>query len=244
MIKSVFISGANGGIGSALCRKYTAEGYFVIATDVHEQPAHDACNEYYAIALDRYASDEAYRTKIEEQMKHLAPEVVINNAAIQLIGPFEKFELDQWNASMDVNLTSAFLLIKNFYVALKEHKGQVINIASIHSRLTKPGFFAYATSKAALVGLTNALAVEFKGDITVNAVSPAAIATDMLKAGFDNDEGKVAELAQLHPSQELGNPDDLASFIFGITAANNRFVNGANFEVDGGISGALLDLEH
>ena len=88
------------------------------------------------------------------------------------------------------------------------------------------------------------MAVEFKGKITVNAVSPAAIGTDMLKAGFDNNEAAVDKLAEIHPSQQIGEPDLLASFIMSLTTANNRFLNGSNISYDGGISNALLDLDY
>jgi NAD(P)-dependent dehydrogenase (short-subunit alcohol dehydrogenase family) len=244
MIKSIFITGANGGVGSALCQKYSSEGYYVIASDLADEPTHQFCNAYVDVDLNEFVLNDAYQAETLNRLKEYTPELLINNAATQIIGSFADYQLENWQKTFNVNLSSAFLLIKAFAKSLEDQNGQIINIASIHGKLTKPGFFAYATSKAALIGLTKSLAVEFKGKITVNAVSPAAIETDMLKAGFDNNQDKIDDLAKIHPSQQLGSANQLANFVFQITQMNNRFVNGSNFEIDGGIGGALLDLEH
>ncbi len=244
MIKSIFISGANGGIGSALCEAFTAKGYYVIASDKADEPTHNFCNAYQPLDLNRLISDTDYQAKVLVELAEYSPEVLINNAATQILGKIEEFSVEMWNTTMNVNLTSAFMLSKAFVASLTEQKGQILNIASIHANLTKPGFFAYATSKAALVGLTKSLAVEFKGRITVNSVSPAAIETEMLKEGFDYNQDKLDELAEIHPSQTLGSPKSLADFICTLVSSNNRFLNGSDIQYNGGIGGALLDLDY
>ena len=104
-------------------------------------------------------------------------------------------------------------------------------------------FFAYATSKAALVGLTKALAVELKGRVRVNAISPAAVNTEMLQAGFGGNMDKINALGRLHPSQKIAEPNELAEFIFELSKSKFPFLNGSNISYDGGISSALLDVD-
>src|SRR3546814_5507046 len=103
----------------------------------------------------------------------------------------------------------------------------VLNIRSIHARLTKPGFAAYATSKAALSGLTRAMAVELGSRVRVNAIEPAAIATPMLRAGFADNENGYRQLNDLHPSGNIGSPDELAQLARLLIASDNNFLNGA-----------------
>ena len=244
MKKQVIITGANGGIGSALCKAYFKNDFEVIALDKQPAIEHSYGHQYISIDSNAYASSEEYRDNANIKLKSLNPSILINNAATQLLGNFESFEDKSWITSMNVNFHSCYFFIQAFYASLSANVGQVINIGSIHAAQAKPRFFAYATSKSALVGLTKSLAVEFKGKITVNAVSPAAIGTDMLKAGFDNNEAALDKLAEIHPSQQIGEPDLLASFIMSLTTANNRFLNGSNISYDGGISNALLDLDY
>jgi len=244
MKKQVVITGANGGIGSALCKAYFDHDFEVVALDKQTGSAHDYVHKYVSVDSDLYASSEQYRNSVNLKLKSFNPSILINNAAVQLLNDFGYFEDQDWVSTMNVNLHSCYFFIQAFYASLSLNIGQVINIGSIHASQTKPRFFAYATSKSALVGLTKSLAVEFKGKITVNAISPAAIGTDMLKAGFDNDKTALDKLAEIHPSQQIGDPKLLASFILSLTTADNRFLNGSNISYDGGISNALLDLDY
>lgn len=243
MKKSVLVTGSNGGIGTAICKIFTEQGWNVIGVDLADKPVHIHTGSYYSIDLKLFVNKEDYRSKIVDILKGISIDVLINNAAAQVLGKFTHFSFEKWNNTLDVNLSAAFLMIKSTYDSLIKNQGQIINIASIHADQTKPNFFAYATSKAALIGLTKSLAVEFKGEITVNAISPAAVETQMLREGFNNNQDKINQLANLHPSQVIGSTEGIAKFILNLVTENNRFVNGANFKIDGGISSALLDLE-
>jgi NAD(P)-dependent dehydrogenase (short-subunit alcohol dehydrogenase family) len=120
-------------------------------------------------------------------------------------------------------------------------KGCVINISSIHARLTKPNFVAYATSKAALSGMTRAMAVDLGGRVRVNAIEPAAISTDMLKAGFKDHPEQYAALEQCHPLGRIGTPEEVAALALSIVDGELRFLHGACVGMDGGISARLHD---
>ncbi|PCJ64937.1 MAG: short-chain dehydrogenase [Bacteroidetes bacterium] len=241
--KQVYISGANGGIGSELCKAYYESNHFVIASDLQGECSHSYFSNYHSVDLDKFVSDETYRKVKFSEISSESVSILINNAATQIVNDFEDFTIEEWTKTMNVNVSAGFVLIKSLYSQLCANEGQVVNIASIHSQLTKPNFFAYATSKSALVGMTKSLAVEFKGKITVNAISPAAVGTKMLKAGFDNKPELLTELAELHPSQIIGKPEHIAEFVLQLTTHNNRYLNGSVISIDGGISSALLDLE-
>jgi NAD(P)-dependent dehydrogenase (short-subunit alcohol dehydrogenase family) len=106
----------------------------------------------------------------------------------------DEIKLEDWNQTMNVNLTGPLMLSQFFLAKLHKSGGSIINIASIHHQLTKKRFIAYATSKSALIGLTKAMSVDLQGWVRVNAISPAAIDTPMLRAGFDNDEHMVQKV--------------------------------------------------
>ena len=107
-----------------------------------------------------------------------------HNGKDAVLGSFEQLSASDWHETMAVNLLAPVAISRALLPELKRQHGSIVHIGSIHSQLTKPGFTAYATSKAALAGLTRAMAVELGGSVRVNAIEPAAIATPMLAAGF------------------------------------------------------------
>jgi NAD(P)-dependent dehydrogenase (short-subunit alcohol dehydrogenase family) len=241
--KSVFITGVLGGIGSALARGFRENGYYVYGVDMRED-FNGHCDRFLRFDLNQFVKDAAYRIKFtqifDEIMPHL--DVLINNAAVQKLDALENIKLDDWQETLNVNLTGPMLLSKIFLARLEKNNGCIINIASIHQQLTKPGFVSYATSKSALVGLTKAMAVDLAGRVRVNSISPAAIETAMLRAGFNDDETALDELRKIHPVQRIGYPADVAKLALFLASQNTGFVHGANFLLDGGMSSVLKDL--
>lgn len=240
---SVLITGALGGIGSTLVSKFKEAGYYVHGIDVL-QDVDNICDNYLCVDLDLLASSTDYRIKwskiLREQVTSL--NVLINNAAVQKLGSLADLDIKDWQATLNVNLTSPLLLSKLFLETLTVNNGSIINIGSIHQRLTKESFISYATSKSALIGLTKALAVDLKDKVRVNSISPAAIETDMLKAGFENNPNALDELRGIHPVGRIGIPKDVAELALFLAKNNQGFIHGANIELDGGISSVLKDL--
>lgn len=239
----VLITGVNGGIGKALCKQYTSKGVRVYGLDLGETCNHEFVDEYYKIDLNGVSKNEKYREQCFQLLSKLDIDTLINNAACQLLGDIDTFDASDWEQTLNVNLSAPFYLVQGCLVSLEKNNGVVVNVGSIHAGLTKPGFFAYATSKAALVGLTKALAVELKGRVRVNAISPAAVNTEMLQAGFGGNMDKINALGRLHPSQKIAEPNELAEFIFELSKSKFPFLNGSNISYDGGISSALLDVD-
>lgn len=239
--KTILITGANGGIGQALCHGFKKAGWYVVATD-KTTCKDNIADQFITTDLNQLCMDEKYSAEKLNILKNIFPNgltTLINNAAIQIVAPIEKITLEDWQVTQNVNVTAPFLLTKSLLPQLEKGNGNIINVASIHAHLTKPNFVAYATSKASLVGLTHSLAVELGSRIRVNAISPAAISTDMLVAGFD-DPKKLFKLAEYHPSQNIGSTQDVVDMALYL-AEGGKFLNGAVIGLDGGIASRLHD---
>jgi len=244
MAKTVVITGVLGGIGNQLAKTFSEKGYRVVGLDV-KGDASPYCAVCIKFDLHLYCTDQSYKAAMEQRFNAEVPELflLINNAAVQILSSLSEVKLEDWNQTLNVNLTGPLLLSQFFLSRLEAAKGSIINIASIHHQLTKKKFLAYATSKSAIVGLTKALSVDLQGRVRVNAISPAAIDTQMLRDGFNNDEDKVRLLNELHPSQRIGKPQEVSQLALLLAEDELGFINGANLNIDGGISNVLKDLE-
>jgi len=243
--RAALITGASGGIGAALCSAFASAGYQVIATDwIAPQQTIADCT-HVSIDLNQLCMDGHARSAAIAQLRNTLGDsklsVLVNNAALQIVKPTEKLTSDDWSRTLNINLVAPFLLTQAFSPELEKANGSVINISSIHATLTKPEFVAYATSKAALVGLTRSLAVDLGGRIRINAICPAAIATPMLLAGFANNTDSFVKLSEYHPSQCIGSPEDVAQAALYLASSNSSFLNGAIIGLDGGIASRLHD---
>lgn len=239
------ITGAAGGIGLALANAFSDSGYTVVATDISERPATLRSAHFIQADLNRVVNDEIYAQHILDQIRHflngVGLKVLINNAAIQIIGGAERLTRDDWHKTLNVNLLAPFLFAQAFLSKLEKAKGCVINISSIHAQHTKRNFIAYATSKAALSGLTRAMAVDLGGRVRVIGIEPAAIETNMLRAGFGDDPVGYQQLNRLHPLGRIGRPDEVATLALAMADGGMDFLNGVCVRLDGGISGRLVD---
>nr|WP_321442504.1 SDR family oxidoreductase [uncultured Cohaesibacter sp.] len=245
MQNSVIITGANGGIGKALVETFDDAGYNVIATDVTPRSENLRCNHFIQTNLKHAIEDEAYAVDlfahIRSDLNGYPLKGLINNAAVQIIGGVEEQSRESWHETLNVNLLAPFFLTQAFLPELTEAMGCVVNIGSIHARLTKRRFVAYATSKAALTGLTRAMAVDLGPRVRVNVIEPAAIETDMLKAGFDGKQELYQQLNDCHPRGSIGQPKQVAKLALMLTEGGMDFLHGACIGLDGGISGRLFD---
>ncbi|MBT8421420.1 MAG: SDR family oxidoreductase [Gammaproteobacteria bacterium] len=242
---TALITGAAGGIGQALVHAFGEAGYAVIASDISTPPDDLPCQSFVTVDLQRTVTDEAYAEEVFDKIrKHLdgdSLKVLVNNAATQILGEIEDLTHSDWRATLDINLLAPFFWTQAFLPELTANRGSVINISSIHAKLTKPRFAAYATSKAALMGLTRSMALELGDRIRVNAIEPAAIDTVMLRAGFEGDEEGFSRLAQCHPTQCIGRAEEIGRIAVMLAEDGVRFLNGAVVPLDGGIGGRLCE---
>ncbi len=244
-MKTALITGAAGGIGQALCLAFRRAGYRVIGTD--RKPVVEDCDVFIPADLEEMVRDEQIGQQVIESLRAVledgALHVLVNNAALQIRKSAETLSVRDWQRSLDTNVVAPFALIRGLLPELKRARGSVVNIASIHAQLTKPGFAAYATSKSAMVGMTRSLAVDFAGSIRVNCINPAATATSMLVAGFEGREEELSQLARCHPLGRIADPREVARVAVFLASEDASFVNGAALDVDGGIGARLHDPE-
>lgn len=244
-VRYALVTGANGGIGEAICAEFSANGYRVLATDCQPQPITDlTCSHYLPLDLQTFVQDETVAERFLKEVKTLVEDgdlnALINNAAIQILGGVDSLTRSQWQTTLDINLTAPFLLSQGLVNELEAAKGSIVNIGSIHAKLTKKNFVAYATSKAALSGMTRAMAVDLGPRVRVNAIEPAAIETEMLKAGFAEKSEKYEQLIECHPTKGIGTPNDVAKACFFLINSFN-FMSGEIVSIDGAISSLLHD---
>ena len=161
---------------------------------------------------------------------------------MQVIEKAQDLKLEDFLRSFSVNALAPFALSQICFSRLRAHSGCIVNVSSIHARQSKKGFSAYSTSKAALSALTRNLSIEWGGEVRVNGIEPAAVATEMLLEGFDGDEKVLERLKALHPSGRISTPNEVAQIIFDLINNNNMNFTGNLIKVDGGISSVLNDL--
>lgn len=241
------ITGSSGGVGSALVRSYVSGGYSVIGIDKVQPPVTSAGVTGLDIDLYKFAKIEEYRNLQLKRIDQLLPKnigrlVLINNAAVQILNPVDTIAWADWDESLVINTIAPFFLVMGMSEQLMKANGSVINISSIHAKLTKENFTCYAVSKAALEAVTRSLAVELSASgIRVNAVAPAALMTEMLKEGFRATPEKLKELRSYHPSNSIGSPSEIGSFIKSLTDLDGQFLTGSIIDFNGGIGSRLHD---
>ncbi|WP_133469231.1 SDR family NAD(P)-dependent oxidoreductase [Paraglaciecola marina] len=242
----VIITGADGGIGKALVNVFAEEGYRIIATDI--KPIEQENENVYPLQTNleeivlNEAYAEAFHNEIIEITKRQPIQSLINNAATQILNPTDKITRNEWFQSFNVNLSAPFFLSQLFLKDLIQSKhGSIVNISSIHAIQTKRDFVTYATTKGALSSLTRNMAVDLGGSVRVNAIEPAAVSTDMLKAGFEGKNEEYKMLEAFHPIARIATPVEVAQLAVYLCSDKASFIHGACINATGGIHGCLSD---
>lgn len=242
--RAVFITGIGGGIGSALGAAYREAGWRVIGSG-RKAPGPGVCDAFIETDLDALAEDDDVldqsTTAVHAALNGAALSALVNNAAAQILAPAEHLKGSEWRRTMNVNVTAPFRLSQAFLPDLEAAGGTILNIGSVHAQATKPEFAAYATSKAALHGLTRALAVDFGKRVRVVCLAPAAISTPMLMAGFEGRREAFNSLEACHPAERIGQPEEVAAAALFLTGPDAGFVTGTTFWLDGGVLSRLHD---
>ena len=241
----MLVTGANGGIGQALTHAFGNSGYSVIATDITNFESNNANIVYLKSDLEKVVLNEAYadsfRLKVDGITEGQGLTSLINNAAIQKLGSVKDVSRADWMSSMNVNLSAPFFLTQLFLPSLEQNKGAVVNISSIHALQTKRRFVTYATSKAALSSLTRNMAVDLGNSVRINAIEPAAVSTEMLKAGFEGKDKQFKLLEAFHPIARIASPEEVANLALFLCSEQASFVHGSCLNATGGIHGCLSD---
>jgi NAD(P)-dependent dehydrogenase (short-subunit alcohol dehydrogenase family) len=242
---SVLITGAAGGIGKVLCRCFLEAGWNVVSTELPGKA--QTLKGVTGIDADLStltAEPEAlahFRSNVLDACGKKPLKALVNNAAMQYLSTTDALSVRDFNSSFVVNTLAPFVLTQCFLPELEAAKGNVLNIGSVHAQATKPEFIAYATTKAALHGLTRALAVDLGGRIRVNTLAPAATATPMLLEGFEGQPEAYNALAAAHPIKRIAQAEEIASAALFLCSDEASFVTGSTLYIDGGVLSRLHD---
>ena len=242
-----FVTGGAQGIGRAIAARFLEEGARVAVLDTKQSALEDAEAEYgesLHVMSGSIADEAVVMRAIAETVRWGGRlDVVVNNAAIAdpNNGPIEKLALADWQRVIDTNLTGTFLVCKHAVPHLRAQKGTIINITSTRAYMSEPNTEGYSTTKAALVGLTHALANSLGPDIRVNAIAPGWIATDAWKARPQRAQPELRDVDhEQHPVGRVGRPEDIASMCAYLASNEAGFITGQTFVIDGGMNRKMI----
>jgi len=235
------VTGASRGIGKAIAETLAKEGMTVIGTATSQVGANaitDALSAYgsghFGLPLDltNAASLEAFFNELGE--RNLAPLVLVNNAGITRDNLLMRMKDEEWSAVIDANLTSVFKLSRHFIRGmLKARYGRIINLTSVVAASGNPGQSNYSAAKAGIIGFTKSLAQEIAArHITVNAVAPGMIDTDMTRVLTDAQRQTM--LSRI-PAGRLGSVNEIADAVAFLASAKAGYITGETLHINGGL---------
>ena len=235
--KKILITGASGGIGRELVKKFVNLGGNVIGSGTKSEKLDLIKKEFPDIKIKKF--DIADHSRIEEFINEVVLElggldILINNAGTNMDNLSLRMKDDEWKKVIDINLTSTFLLTKHAIKQMLKNKfGRVVNITSVVGHTGNLGQSNYSASKAAIIGMSKSLAIEYaKKNITVNCVSPGFIDTSMT--------ANIAEKVKLYltsriPMGKLGTGEDVSNCVAFLSSDQASYVTGETIHVNGGM---------
>jgi len=237
MPRVALVSGGTRGIGAAIGKALKAAGYTVAANYGGNDEAAQKFKAETGIAVYKWdvSSFDACAAGVKQVEADLGPiDVLVNNAGITRDGMFHRMTPEQWNAVIGTNLGSLFNMTRQVIDGMRERKfGRIINISSINGQKGQVGQVNYSAAKAGELGFTKALAQEgARSGITVNAICPGYIATDMVKA-MPKDMLEKNILPQI-PIGRLGEPEEIARCVVFLASDDTGLITGATLTANGG----------
>lgn len=236
----VLVTGATGGLGTAMCKKLKEDGFHVVGNYRSKEKAgewmntmkKDGCEvEMFFGDVSDFDSCAAMIKKIEEEVGPV--DTLVNNAGITRDMRLINMTKDDWNAVINTNLNSVFNCTRNVLQGMMDRKfGRIINISSVNGQRGQFGQTNYSAAKAGMHGFTKSLAMEVaKFGITVNTISPGYIATDMVMAV---PEKVLNQIVGQVPMGRLGGTEEVAYLVSFLASDKSNFITGANYSINGG----------
>jgi acetoacetyl-CoA reductase len=236
MARVALVTGGTRGIGSEISRALLEAGRTVVASYLgNDQAAEGFLQETgiktYKFDVSNFDQCQEAVRKIKEEVG--AIEILVNNAGITRDSTLQKMDRDMWDAVMDTNLGSCFNLCKLLFPEMRErHFGRIVNIGSVNGQAGQYGQVNYAAAKSGIHGFTKALAQEgARFGITVNAVAPGYVDTDMVRSVPPDVLQKI--IARI-PVGRLGTPEDIARGVVFLAADDSTFITGSTLSINGG----------
>jgi 3-oxoacyl-[acyl-carrier protein] reductase len=235
--KNILITGASGGIGNELVKKFVSLGGNVLGSGTKAEKLDLIKKKYPNIKVKKF--DISEHSRIEEFIENVSLElggldILVNNAGTNVDNLSLRMKDEEWKKVIDINLTSTFLLTKySIKKMLKNKFGRVVNITSVVGHTGNVGQSNYAASKAGIIGMSKSLAIEYaKKNITVNCVSPGFIVSDMTM--------NIAEKVKLYltsriPMGKLGTGEDVSNCVAFLSSNQASYITGETIHVNGGM---------
>jgi len=235
--KKILVTGATGGIGGAIVKKFLSLNASVLGTGTNFEKINLLKNEFPNLLTEQF--DISKHEKIEEFIEKVFSslgglDILVNNAGITKDNLSLRMKNEEWQKVIDINLTSTFYLCKSAIKKMLKNKfGRIVNITSIVGHTGNVGQGNYSASKAGVVAMSKSLAIEYaKKNITVNCVSPGFIKTNMT----DNISEKFkSELISRIPMNRLGTGEDISNTIAFLSSESSSYITGETIHVNGGM---------
>jgi len=235
--KKILVTGASGGIGSEIVKKFVSLGGDVLGTGTKAEKLDLIKKQYQSIKVKKF--DISEHSRIEEFIDDVVLElggldVLINNAGTNVDNLSLRMKEEEWKKVIDINLTSTFLLTKHAIKKMLRNKfGRVVNITSVVGHTGNLGQSNYAAAKSGIIGMSKSLALEYaKKNITINCVSPGFIVSDMTM--------NIAEKVRLYltsriPMGKLGTGEDVSNCVAFLSSDQASYITGETLHVNGGM---------
>ena len=234
------------GLGSATAKRFAEEGATVYCTDRDEAGAEkvaaairDAGGQAESLCHDVTSEADWDRVMTAIDARHGRLDILVNNAGIAVLRPIAELTAADWALQNDVNLTSVFHGTKRAVIAMRRggRGGSIVNISSVAGQVGVPGCGAYAAAKGGVRLFSKTIAIECaKEKIRVNTVHPGMILTNMQDVAAEDNSANYDAVAAMIPMGFMGAPDDIANMNLFLASDEARYITGAEFTVDGGMT--------
>ena len=225
--RKVLLTGATGSLGAALAKKFIKDKFELVTTSLSpnsESDVHFICD----------LADPIQLTLLCQEIQKLRIDIVINNAGINVVQPFQEVSRLEIEQSLQINLVAPMLLTQAALPNMLANSwGRVVNVGSILGQISRPGRSNYSTSKAGLAGFTRALSAEFAGrGITSNYVAPGYLESKLTRKNLNQVE--IQKILERIPLNRLGSTDEVADLIKFLCSEDASFISGQVMTIDGG----------
>lgn len=242
------ITGGRGGVGRAICERFSAEGAQVYAGDLSaEGSTGQAGGAGDFVRLDVTSEAEVRAAFSTVEHAHGRLDVLVNAAGVEIEKTLDDTTLEDWNRIFAINVTGTFLASKHALPLLRRSPhASIVNFGSYDGFIADPGLTAYCATKGAVHALTRAMACDHGPErIRVNAVCPGYVDTPMLGQFFGDGDGGAAVRAQaeaVHPLRTIGTPTDMANLVHWLASDEARDATGQLWVLDGGLSAQVQQM--
>ena len=248
------VTGAGGGIGKSIAVAFAAEGAQVVVVDIDAGAGERTTKEILekngqAISFYTDVSDPDSVEKLAKSVvnKFGRIHIVVNNAAIQVSKTVIETTVEEWNRQMAVNVGGVFLCCRSFLPHLRQTRGVIINLSSVNAFFVEPACAGYCATKAAIIGLTKAMAIDHgREGVRVHAICPGYIDAGLAESYFQSQADPArarADAGKLHALGRIGRPDEVARLAVFLASEESSFMTGSPIIVDGGFSAGLPPRE-